>query len=261
MMTTRQLVILTVYGIAFWFTAAICVKLGGSIGIFGKTASVFTFLISIFISWLSILLNIKIANLSSQQIVPGVCYGLMIATFFDSIFITWFSKLYGSEDEKIIMGAAWILWGVSFFIIFAIFEYKRRHVGEDFQSLKRDQYIYTIICGIVLWLFGGLTCKFGESFSIFGQKASILSFIVAIPSLWISIVAVIKVGNLKKDQIITGVSIALSAAVFCDGIAFTWFRALYGKQLYHIRLGSAWILWGGFLTFLFSFVEEYRFKE
>ena len=53
-------------------------------------------------------------------------------------------------------------------------------------------------------------------------------------------------------------ALATAAATFCDGIALTWFRGLYGTDPERIVLGAAWILCGAGMGLLLGYVEAGR---
>ncbi|MEK3808465.1 hypothetical protein MHB63_18240 [Bacillus sp. FSL H8-0547] len=122
----QQTAVLVVLGMAFWFCGAMAVRFGSDVGMFGKTGSVFSFLIALPVSWISVLLIMKAAKLKADQIIPGVSLGLLTATFLDGIVLTWGTQLYGTDAGLIGLDAAWILWGAFTFLAFAFIEAWRR---------------------------------------------------------------------------------------------------------------------------------------
>lgn len=114
-----QLGLLIVLGIVFWFAGAMSVRFGAQAGFFGPTASVLAFALGIPICWLSVLFIKNVAKLAVGQTVPGIAIGLVAATLCDGIGLTWGNGLYGSDPVMTTFGAAWILWGVGFFLLFA----------------------------------------------------------------------------------------------------------------------------------------------
>ncbi|WP_137789145.1 hypothetical protein [Bacillus sp. E(2018)] len=124
----KQTGILIVFGLAFWFSGAMAVKFGYSVGLFGEMGSLISFALALPVSWLSVLLIIKGAGLKPLQIVPGIGLGLATATFFDGIVLTWGTWLYGTNSDQISFGAAWILWGAFTFLTFAFVEAYRKGI-------------------------------------------------------------------------------------------------------------------------------------
>jgi|GEM_PF-836970 len=127
-LTPGQLAMVIVFGIIFWFAAAMAVRFGGPAGFFGPTASVIAFAIGIPISWVAVLFMKQVAKLEPGQTVPGVAVGTVTATFLDGIGLTWARDVfYGSDPTITTLGAAWILWGVGLFLLFAYLE-DQRHI-------------------------------------------------------------------------------------------------------------------------------------
>lgn len=124
----KQTGILMAFGIIFWFSGAMAVKFGYSVGLFGGTGSLFSFILALPVSWLSVLLIVKGAGLKPTQIVPGISLGLATATFFDGIVLTWGTWVYGTNSDQVSYGAAWILWGAFTFLAFAFFEAYRKGI-------------------------------------------------------------------------------------------------------------------------------------
>lgn len=121
-LTANQLVLMVVLGIIFWFVAALAVRFGSGLGWFGPIASIVAFAVGIPICWLSVRFCKQVGGLAAGQNLPGVGIGLMAATFCDGIALTWARDLYGSDAALITLGAAWILWGVGLFLLFAYLE-------------------------------------------------------------------------------------------------------------------------------------------
>ena len=114
-----QLATVVVLGLVFWFAAAMAVRIGSTAGFFGTSASAIAFAVAIPVCWLSVLFIKKVARLSTGQTLPGIAVGTMTATFADGIALTWGRGLYGSDPAMTTLGAAWILWGVGLFLLFA----------------------------------------------------------------------------------------------------------------------------------------------
>lgn len=120
--TFGQYVKLVCIGIAYWFAAAVTVKLGGPMGWFGPLANLLQFVAAFPVAWAGVWLAVKLAGLRADQVVPAIVVGTCAATACDGLGLTWARWLYGSDDSVIVFGAAWILWGVCAFFCAAIFE-------------------------------------------------------------------------------------------------------------------------------------------
>lgn len=121
-----QIATVIVLGVIFWFSAAMAVRFGGPAGFFGPTASVIAFVVVIPACWLAVLFTKRVAKLGAGQTIPGVVVGAVTATFCDGIGLTWGNGLYGTDPVMTTFGAAWILWGVGLFLLFAYVENQRQ---------------------------------------------------------------------------------------------------------------------------------------
>jgi hypothetical protein len=104
----------------------LAVRFGSPLGFFGPVASATAFTLGIPMCWLSVLFIKKAAMLGAGQTLPGIAVGLVAATLCDGIALTWGRGLYGSDPAQVTYGAAWILWGVGLFLLFAYLENYRK---------------------------------------------------------------------------------------------------------------------------------------
>ncbi|MGM0806134.1 MAG: hypothetical protein ACQET8_15415 [Bacillota bacterium] len=125
-----------------------------------------------------------------------------------------------------------------------------------FFSMKQTGIL--IAFGIVFWFSGAMAVKFGYAFGLFGETGSLISFILALPLSWLSVLLIIKGAGLKPTQIVPGISLGLATATFFDGIVLTWGTWVYGTNSDQVSYGAAWILWGAFTFLAFAFFEAYR---
>ena len=120
-----QIVTVIVLGVSFWFAAMLAVRYGGPVGFFGPTASLIAFAVVIPACWLAVVFTKQVAKLGAGQTGPGVALGAVTATVCDAIGLTWGNGLYGTDPVMTTLGAAWILWGVGLFLLFAYVEDQR----------------------------------------------------------------------------------------------------------------------------------------
>jgi hypothetical protein len=110
-LSTRQISILAVLGVIFWFIAAMIVRFGGPLGIFEGGPRVATYAATIPLSYLFIL-SARLAGTPRDQTFSGVAVMVMSAALLDGVALAWLPSLYGSDPAIILDGAALILWGV-----------------------------------------------------------------------------------------------------------------------------------------------------
>ena len=124
-----QIITVIVFGVIFWFVAALIVRFGAPMGFFGPTASIIAFALAIPGCWLSVLVVKRIARLEAGQMVAGIVIGTVTATLCDGIALTWARGLfYGSDPTLVNFGAAWILWGAGLFLLFAYLDDQRQAI-------------------------------------------------------------------------------------------------------------------------------------
>ena len=119
LLSRRQLAILVALGIFFWFVFAMAVRFTSGLGLFGGVVGVATFLLSIAVGWLIVILLRRLASLTAGQLVTGVALSTAAAALCDGIVLTWMPTLYGNDPADVLLGAAYILWGVGVLIIIA----------------------------------------------------------------------------------------------------------------------------------------------
>lgn len=133
-----------------------------------------------------------------------------------------------------------------------------RAVGRRPQALAAAQLLKLIILGVGFWLVAALAVRFGAPAGFFGPSASLLAFGLAVPVCWLSVLFIKKVARLGAGQTLPGVAVGTISATFCDGIALTWGRGLYGTDPEQIIFGAAWILWGVGLFLVSAYLDDQR---
>jgi hypothetical protein len=89
LLSPRQLLLVSALGIFFWFAFALVVRFGSALNIFGGVAGVVTFLMSIPLAWLLIVVIRAAATLSAGQLLPGMALSIAAAALCDGIVLTW----------------------------------------------------------------------------------------------------------------------------------------------------------------------------
>ena len=123
--STRQIVVVCIMGLAFWWVGALSVRFLSPLGFFGPTSSVLAFAAAYPVGWFGVWVIARLARLHPAQVVPGIALGTIVATSCDGVALTWVPWLYGSEPSAIVLGAGWILWGAAAFFAAAFFEAHR----------------------------------------------------------------------------------------------------------------------------------------
>lgn len=101
------------------------------------------------------------------------------------------------------------------------------------------------LTGVAGWFAAALAIRSMEGSAMTaGGAATVLLFALTLPVAFASAWLLDRLAGLSGQQRATGMAVAIAAATLCDGIALTWFAALYGSGADHLRVGAALILWG-----------------
>ena len=115
-----------VLGIIGWFLAAMYVRYFGDQHLNGGFSHILSFLSMIIIAPVSTWIAAKITRHDVGDMVEPMVLMIAIATFFDGVAVTKFPELYGGAGQRLSYGAAWILWGVGWFLLAALLLKKSR---------------------------------------------------------------------------------------------------------------------------------------
>lgn len=119
-LTLAQIAILVVYGFVLWFAAALLVRTIGPMGLLEGSWGILIFLLVIPVTIPAILIARPLAKLSSDQTLAGIAVVTATALLLDGVVHAWFPRIYGTDPELIVRGAAAIFWGagVGLFLAF-----------------------------------------------------------------------------------------------------------------------------------------------
>jgi hypothetical protein len=124
--------------------------------------------------------------------------------------------------------------------------------------LSPGQMARTAAVGVIYWFMAALFVRYTPEAGVFGRATGVATFVLSVPVAWLGVVILRWAAALQPERIVAGVAFGTGAATFCDGIALTWGRTLYGTDSGHVLLGSAWILWGVGLFLTLAYVEAFR---
>jgi hypothetical protein len=110
-LTTKQVIILALYGAVLWFLAAILVRTIGPMGALDGYGQVITYALVIPGTVPAIWIGRVLAKLGRDQTAIALIVITATALLLDGIAHAWFPGLYGSDPVLIVKGAAAIFWG------------------------------------------------------------------------------------------------------------------------------------------------------
>lgn len=121
-MKTVKILFFIGLGAAFWFNAAMIIRLSGTTVFTANNPKLLLFyLIAIPITLLSLYITKLVSKLKYAELLKPVVIMTFTATFLDAIALTCFRELYSPSFEVTSYGAAWILWGVGLGLLFAFY--------------------------------------------------------------------------------------------------------------------------------------------
>jgi hypothetical protein len=94
-----------------------------------------------------------------------------------------------------------------------------------------------------VWFLAALFIHFMGPRGVFGGIRSVLLYALTIPATIPLNIRTRKIARLPQSQTLTVVAVTSATATMLDGIAMTWFPALYGGDPAIIQGGAAWLLW------------------
>lgn len=110
-LTTKQMIILALYGAVLWFLAAMLVRTIGPMGALDGSARIITYALVIPGTIPAIWIGRVMAGLARDQTATALIVITATALLLDGIAHAWFPNLYGSDPALIVKGAAVIFWG------------------------------------------------------------------------------------------------------------------------------------------------------
>lgn len=118
-MTRSQFVRATIYGLIFWFAAAMFVRFLPQL-FDGAASNALLLAVSVPACWLSVSVSRWATGVDRAHVLDANVVAIVAATFADGIGITYLSPLlYAGVTASSQFGAAWILWGVGWILVFA----------------------------------------------------------------------------------------------------------------------------------------------
>lgn len=110
MLRSSQILVLFALSVALWVVATLYIKVYPAVFTESPLGSI-SFLTTLPMGWLSVLLVRFVGRLSPPQLLSGVGLVGAGAMMIDGLILHWAPELYGTNDTVIRFGAAWLLWG------------------------------------------------------------------------------------------------------------------------------------------------------
>lgn len=118
----------------------------------------------------------------------------------------------------------------------------RPHSTDPFP--RPDQILRLIVIGAALWFVAAMILRFVGPMGALAGHGRVLTYALIIPGTIPFLLLSVRLADLARGQIVTGVAVITAAATLLDGIALAWFPGMYGADPAHVAGSGAAILWG-----------------
>ena len=117
---SRDLVLFASIGAGFWLVFVLLIRFWGEylfiVGVASQNENrnpwlLGLFIISIPLSWVLIKTSMTICKVEGNRVLTATAIVTITAMLLDGIALTWFQNWYGLEPTRLVLVAAWLLWG------------------------------------------------------------------------------------------------------------------------------------------------------
>ena len=107
-LATGKLVAAIGFGMAFWASGVVIIRLAAPFGLFADPGGIAMFVAGVPAAWLTVWLMQRLGRFSAAEIVPAVAAGSVAALLADGVALSWAGWLYGGQALD--AATAWLLW-------------------------------------------------------------------------------------------------------------------------------------------------------
>ncbi|OYY72184.1 MAG: hypothetical protein B7Y47_03810 [Sphingomonas sp. 28-63-12] len=107
--------------------------------------------------------------------------------------------------------------------------------------------------GALFWFIAAMMLRALGPMGALDGSARAITFALVIPGTYPFALLIRRAAGLVGDQIIVGVGAITLVASFLDGVALSWFPAIYGDSPQQLAASGATILWGVFAGLVIAF--------
>jgi hypothetical protein len=111
-------------------------------------------------------------------------------------------------------------------------------------ALSNAQRLSSVAYGVLLWFLAAMIVRYIGPMGAFVGNALWITYALVIPGTVPFVILGQILMGLDKAQVASSIMIITATALLLDGIAFNFFRSLYGSEPAIIMAGAALILWG-----------------
>ncbi|MEB3214315.1 MAG: DUF5367 family protein [Leptolyngbyaceae bacterium] len=122
-------------GIVFWFTGVLFIRLGGATLFVDNSPWLLAlFALALPVSWLFVKILATVGQVRGADLLNATVVASIAASTIDGIVLTWFPTIYAPDPAKLLLIAAWLLWGIG--IGLCVGYWQARHSLDDVTNLS-----------------------------------------------------------------------------------------------------------------------------
>jgi Family of unknown function (DUF5367) len=107
-----DIVLFASIGAGFWLVFVLLIRFGGKYLFIERNPWLLgLFIISIPLAWVLIKMVTTIVKVEGSRVLTATAIVTITAMLLDGIALTWFQNWYGLEPTRLVLVAAWLLWG------------------------------------------------------------------------------------------------------------------------------------------------------
>lgn len=111
-------------------------------------------------------------------------------------------------------------------------------------SLASSQIVALAMIGAVYWFVAALVVRWTAAGWVGNDAMTAVVFVLIVLATVPALLLGYRLAGISRSRAATGATVMTGAAALLDGVALTWFPALYGISPAVILGGAAAILWG-----------------
>jgi hypothetical protein len=123
--------------------------------------------------------------------------------------------------------------------------------------LKASQILILVIVSLAYWALATLYIRYVPT-ALLGPIQAVISFALAAPVGWASILLARRLARLGQAQLLPGIGVVGASAMMLDALVLRWAPQVYGTDGAAILRGAAWLLWGYGVSFAIAVVMATR---
>lgn len=120
-MTQYNYISMTIIDATVWLAAALFIRYYETMLFSAPDQNLaILYAVTLPVSYVSVLIAQKLANLTARTLCTGLCVGTAAALLMDGLALVWAPHIYSMTMTPVPYGSAWLLWGVCWLLASAV---------------------------------------------------------------------------------------------------------------------------------------------